>query len=181
MSDEIPVSEAIAFAQGFQSVSLATLGEQAQPDISYAPFIHDELKAIYLLVSELAKHTHNMRNNPQVSMMFIEPEEHAAQIYARKRLIIQGRAEWLSCSGSNDSENSVNRSAAEEALLCRFESRHGSIIKMLRTLSDFKLVKLVPHEIRFIQGFGRAYSGESVMSSDTGEVTLPSYLGQVVR
>ena len=43
-----------AFPQKFQSVMLATVSEQGIPHASYAPFVMDDNKNLYILASELA-------------------------------------------------------------------------------------------------------------------------------
>ena len=56
-----------------QSLTLATRNQQGEPDASYAPYlwVNDQF---YLLLSELASHTQNLRQHPQVGLLVCAPE-----------------------------------------------------------------------------------------------------------
>ena len=149
MTNNIDFDEVTAqfrvFRDSFQSVQLATADEHGKPEASYAPCIHDS-KHIYVFVSELSRHTTNLIHNPQVSLLFIEPENGARQAFARRRLSYFAKVEEV----ARDSEHFAQ-------LLDNFQQQFGSIIDVLRGLKDFHLLKLVPQSGTYVVGFGKAF------------------------
>lgn len=81
------------FPGQFQSIILSTVSPEGLPDASYAPFVMNERKQLYLFVSGLSAHTRNLLKVPQASVMFIEDEGKTSQIFARCRLI--DPKEWV--------------------------------------------------------------------------------------
>ncbi len=142
---EQTATEFLAFRQRFKTVQLATADAEGKPEASYAPFIR-EGKDFYVYVSELSKHTANMLANPEVSLIFLEPEDEARQLFARRRLTYYAVAEDI----PRDSENFT-------ALIDAFQMQFGSIMDILKSLADFHLLKLVPHSGNYVAGFGKAF------------------------
>jgi len=134
------------FLHGFSSLLLASTDDAGGPEISYSPFIlsHD---AFFILVSELSGHTANLRQQQQASVMFIENESEAANIYTRRRLIIQ-------CSAREHCRTDT----CWASLLPLFRERFGETISVIETLADFVLMELQPVNGRWITGFGQAFS-----------------------
>jgi putative heme iron utilization protein len=130
-----------------RTLHLATRAHSGDPEASYAPFIVDQSGAFYIFVSKLSRHTRNLLEQPVLSVLVIEPEADAQQVFARKRLSYHCRAEVI---GREDSE--------WEMRLDEFEVRFGAIIDMLRSLDDFVLFRLVPLNGSFVKGFGQAYT-----------------------
>ena len=134
------------FPEQFASIILSTVDAQGVPNASYAPFVLDEAKNIYIYVSGLSPHTKNISANPLVSVLFIEDEAQTKQIFARRRLTFDCRATLL----ERDTPNWIE--IAE-----KFQARFGEIIEMLRSLPDFRIFQLTPQNGRFVVGFGAAY------------------------
>jgi putative heme iron utilization protein len=134
------------FCDNLQSVMLATSDEHGVPYISYSPFYRDENKHIYILISDIVKHTQNIRKRCQVSVMFIEDEASTKQIYARSRLTYECKTEELPIP-----------SPEWDQICKKLEERFGNLIQTLVDLSDFHIFKLVPYSGRFVIGFGKAY------------------------
>lgn len=134
-----------AFIASFQSVILATVDQTATPDASYAPILQQNGR-YYIFISELAQHTANLMNTPTASLLFIEPEEDAKQLFARKRASIQVSAQQL------DREH-----ADWTVLLDAMNNQLGGMITVLRDLADFHLFELTPIKANFVTGFGQAY------------------------
>ncbi len=133
------------FIKDFESVILSTVSAEGIPDGSYAPFVMDEAKNVYIFVSGLATHTRNIYSNPQVSILFIDDESKTEQIFARRRL-------------SFDCNATLMEQTPEWTYIAdKFEDRFGEIIKMLRSLPDFRIFKLTPRQGRFVTGFGAIY------------------------
>lgn len=139
-------AEAIAFRDSFSSLLLATCDSQQTPHISYAPYISDSQHNYYIFVSELARHTQNLHNNPNASLLLIEDEQQARNIFARKRLSLEVSAQKIS-THTSEHENILNLMTKEL----------GNTLDILRNLPDFHLFKLSFKHGSYIRGFGQAY------------------------
>jgi putative heme iron utilization protein len=138
------------FTEQFQSVVLGTTSADNVPNASYAPFVSDDSKNIYIYVSGLSAHTQNLHAVPQASLLFIEDESQTQQIFARRRLTFECRAILI----ERDTER-------WNEIVNRFEARFGNIIELLRGLPDFRIFQLTPTKGRFVTGFGAAYEVDS--------------------
>ncbi|WGV26450.1 HugZ family protein [Halotia branconii] len=134
------------FPQELGSVIISTINQQGTPNASYAPFVIDDAKNIYIYVSGLATHTQNIHANPQVSVLFIDDESKSKQIFARRRLSFDCTATLI--ERETETWNSI---------VDKFHQRFGEIIEMLRGLNDFRIFQLTPKSGRFVIGFGTAY------------------------
>jgi heme iron utilization protein len=134
------------FPQQFQSIVISTVNEQGVPNASYAPFVIDDSKNIYIYVSGLSIHTQNIYANPRVSVLFIEDESKSKQIFARQRLSFDCTANLI----ERETENWYQ-------IVELFKSRFGEIVEIFRGLADFRIFQLTPSEGRFVIGFGEAY------------------------
>ncbi|MBP0019444.1 MAG: pyridoxamine 5'-phosphate oxidase family protein [Cyanobacteria bacterium SBLK] len=134
------------FCDRFRSVILSTTDKEGIPNASYAPFVMDAERNIYFFASGLSIHTQNLAKNPQVSVLFIEDEGKSPDIFARPRLSFNCQAIFME-----------RKTAEWIAIGDRFEERFGEIIQTLRSLPDFRIVKLIPRDGRFVLGFGKVY------------------------
>lgn len=134
------------FPEALESVIISTVSAQAIPNASYAPFVMDDSKNIYIYVSGLSIHTKNIYANPHVSVLFIEDEAKSNLIFARRRLSFDCTATLI--ERETDKWNQIVE---------QFQRRFGEIIEVLRGLSDFRIFRLTPSEGRFVVGFGGAY------------------------
>ncbi len=128
-----------------QSLHLATLSKDACPAISYAPFLWHE-GAFFIYVSALARHTRNLIEQPQASLMLIEDEAQASNIFARKRLTVRCLAKAIARSDEAWSER-----------LNALETKYGNTVSVLRALEDFQLFRLAPIDASLVVGFGQAH------------------------
>lgn len=128
-----------------RSLILATVDGQAVPRASYAPFVRDS-GAFYVYLSRLSEHTRDLLQNPVVSIMLIEDEAEASQVFARKRVSYLCESQTLERDG-----------AGYDAVLELLTSRFGNVMILLQTLPDFVLFRLKPVSGRFVSGFGKAY------------------------
>ncbi len=142
--DAQKVDEALAFISSFSSVVLSSVTKTGEPHASYAPYVTDAGK-FYIYVSGLAQHASTLTNGA-ASLFFIENEQQAKTIFARRRLTI-------SCRVSEIGPDMPHY----ERLLETMQARHGSTLKILRTLPDFILLELSPGQASFVTGFGAAY------------------------
>jgi heme iron utilization protein len=137
--------EYIHFPEEFDSVMMATISADGHPDASYAVYVFQD-SAYYVYISELARHTENLMRSAKVSLMFIENEAQAQNLFARQRMTLECSANEI----ERDSEH-FNR------ILDLFEQRFGSLIQMLRSLTDFHLFRIEPHSGSYVRGFAQAY------------------------
>lgn len=128
----------------FDCLLLSTVDSQGEPLASFAPYIQYD-DSFYILVSELAQHTQNMFSQPKASIMFIEDEKAAKNLFARERAVIQVTV------------HAVKEPEAEVQVLAKMQECHGNTVKLLRSLSDFHLLELRPAAARYVVGFGKAY------------------------
>ncbi|MEN8132043.1 MAG: DUF924 family protein [Pseudomonadota bacterium] len=140
-------NELLEFRSTFRSVLLSTVSQESIPEVSYAPCVTDEEGNVYIYVSGLSRHTHNLRNTGRVSLLFIEDEGPVRNIFARKRLSYSCETKALSSDSADWSQ-----------ILDRFKERFGKFVDTLRLLPDFQLFKLTPASGNYIRGFGQAYS-----------------------
>ena len=64
-----------------RTVVLGTVSETGIPNVSYAPFIIDEAKNIYIFVGNFSINTYNLQANCKASVMLIEDEQKSKQIF----------------------------------------------------------------------------------------------------
>lgn len=150
MVQPIPDAEAIrqsyqAFAEDFETLLMATSNSSGLPEASYATYIKDA-GDYYVYLSELARHTGNLLEHPHCSVLFIENEQDAKHLFARKRLTYQCET------------NEVERGSAHfEQIMDKFEEKFSNFIEMLRHLEDFHLFRLKPVKGNYVAGFAQAY------------------------
>ena len=135
-----------AFPRQFRSIVLSTVSAQGQPHSSYAPFVIDASKNIYVYISGLSEHTGNLKATGQASVLFIEDESKTEQIFARRRLTYACNVEVLPREGEQ-----------WHAIADQFEKQFGNIIALLKGLADFEIFQLSPQSGQFVVGFGAAY------------------------
>lgn len=129
------------------SLMLSTVSGSGQPQASYAPYVIDDSHQIYIFTSGLSAHTANLQTTGLASVLLIEDEAEAPQVFARQRISYDCRATLL-----------PRGTDAWDAIADRFEQRFGEIISMLRSLEDFQIFCLSPQGGRFVMGFGAAYA-----------------------
>ncbi|UQB42188.1 pyridoxamine 5'-phosphate oxidase family protein [Thiomicrospira microaerophila] len=133
------------FIQSFKTVILGTLSATVEAEASYAPVLQKNGK-FYIYVSELAKHTHNLLENKQLTLLFIQDEQDADNIFARKRATLKSEARHLARDAEGWSE-----------LMDAYGEHLGETAKNLRNLQDFHLFELTPIKATFVRGFAQAY------------------------
>ena len=87
-SDDFLLHEVREFQSGFRSVLMATVNQDGVPEASYAPYVTDDNGNYYVLVSGLARHTRDFLETGHVSLQFIENEDAAQNLFARRRLTL---------------------------------------------------------------------------------------------
>ncbi len=134
------------FNSSHSSVILGTVNKDGNADASYAPVLQKDHQ-YYVYISELAVHTPNLLNHLNVSLLFIEPEDKARNLFKRKRSSIRAEAETI----SRDSTEFAN-------IMDDYTKAFGKIMRNLSQSKDFHLFKLTPKHATFVRGFGQAYN-----------------------
>ncbi len=141
------------FRQERKSIQLATVDEEGRPNVSYAPFVQNQ-EGYFVLISQIARHARNLLQNPNVSLMMVEDESEAKQLFARKRLTFDATATVV----ERESELWLQ-------VVAQMKERFGEIIDGLSQLEDFVLFNLKAEKGLFVKGFGQAYqvSGDDLV------------------
>ncbi len=138
--------EVRALRDSRKTLVMATLDQDANPNVSYAPFALQE-DGYYVLVSEIARHGQNLQQCKRISIMLIEDEGETRQIYARQRLTFDAQA------------NEVPRDSLDwQRGIDALRTRQGDIIDNLSQLGDFHLFRLIPDKGLYVKGFGKAFT-----------------------
>ncbi|MDQ7042906.1 MAG: hypothetical protein Q9M34_05175 [Sulfurimonas sp.] len=123
------------------SLIISSVSEQNEPLTNYAPFVKLG-EDYYVSVSSNLPHFTNMVQTKKAHILIIEDEANAEHIYARKRLYFSAV-----CGVEED----------EEKIFKLFDERYGDQLSFLRTMKDFKIIKISPQERSLVLGFGAAY------------------------
>ncbi len=144
------IADAVAgLVHSVRTLQLATLNSAGRPLSSYAPFIFEPGLGFFIFVSDLAAHTGNMRQCPEVGAMIIADEGATRQLFARERLRFDCQAEFIG-----------RDSPGWEARVGAFQENFGAVLKLLRSLGDFQLIALKPLRGAYVRGFGDAWAFE---------------------
>ncbi len=135
-----------AFPARFQTLQLGTVSHDGLPEASYAPFVADQGR-YFVYLSDLARHTGNLRAVGRASVLFIEGEAQARHLFARERLTLA--CEVAECGRGSE---------RFEQVLDLFEQKFGKFMQAIRPLQDFHLFELRPVAGSYVAGFARAYT-----------------------
>lgn len=141
-------AEYLGFPAAFESLLMATVSADGIPNASYAAYVHQD-NFYYVYVSELARHTENLRATGKVSLLFIENEDSASHLFARRRVTYDCEAV------------EVPRGESEfERILGHFEAQFGKLMEVLKSLRDFHLFRIRPLKGTYVKGFAKAFEIE---------------------
>ncbi|MFC6277114.1 pyridoxamine 5'-phosphate oxidase family protein [Psittacicella hinzii] len=143
-----------------KTLIISSVNTDGEPLASYSPFVIVN-GYYYILISDVAKHAANLREVGKASVMLIEDESAARNIYVRTRLTFAVTAHEVAAE-------SEEFNAGVKALAERF----GDIVGELSTMKDFNLFRLETTQGVFVKGFGQAF----VVSND--ELVEPVHLTQ---
>ena len=128
------------FCDDILSLFISSVSEQGEPFASYAPFVKRG-NDFFVCLSAMVRHSHNLNATGKASILLIEDEQKASQIFARKRL-------QLDCTAVREKD---------ESIYDLFDTKFGENASFLRSLDDFGTYKLSVVSGSFILGFGQAY------------------------
>jgi putative heme iron utilization protein len=129
-----------ALIRGQRIAHLATLRSGA-PMASMTLYLPErDFSAFWVHVSRLAWHTQDMSHDPRVALSIAEADDARADPFTLMRLTVRGQALNLS-------------DGPKEAWLARFPEQAINF-----RLADFSFWKIVPHDARFVAGFGSIHN-----------------------
>lgn len=127
--------------------ALATSDSNALPEASMVAYVWEEgSRSIYLHLSRLAAHTSNLLRRPQAALVVGEADDRRADPQTLARLSLSGAVELLERS-------SPAYDRARALYLARLPEA-----ERLFAFGDFQLFRLEVERLRFVAGFGRAFS-----------------------
>ena len=141
MSNEDIVEVFKNFDKDKFSLIVSTTSQENKPLTNYSPFVKID-EDYFISVSANLPHFKNIIETKKAHILIIEDESSADHIYARKRLYF-----GATCSLEED----------EEKIFKLFDERYGDKLSFLRSMKDFKIIKLTPEERSLVLGFGAAY------------------------
>lgn len=144
---ESPEETFARLKRDIKTLQLSTLSAEGRPNASYSPFVTDDEGNFYIFVSQIETHTQDLLTNAEVSILLIQDECKAKQMFARQRICYQCGVEIITIE-----------SDFYEPMLAKLHRRFGEVINVLRPLPDFILMRLRPYRGQFIKGFGKAYN-----------------------
>ena len=132
----------------FKTVLMATSSQDAEPEVSYSPYAIVDGQ-LHVFVSDLSMHTGNLKSNPKCSLLFIESEQDAENLHARKRVTFRATAVLI------DRQSDQFRAAMNA-----MQERFGEIMQVLESLPDFHLFAMQTDSAILVKGFADAHTVE---------------------
>lgn len=130
------------------SILTPTAEGQGMPDIGFAPFIRLE-GSFYIYSSDLSSHIRSLIAGQPVQFFLIADEGSSQNIWARVRLKFRASVEELS-----------REDAAFDSLLNSIGDKHGPVMDLIRSFTDFHLFKITPERGNLVTGFAAAFEVE---------------------
>lgn len=134
------------FIQAIQTAIIGSLDAKGDPFSSYTPYVYDQNR-FYIYISDIATHAKNIQRNPHTSLFFVEDESKTENLFARKRLSLQG-----------DSQKIARGSERFEAVMELFSKKFDAkMVATLKQMSDFNLYEFNVQYGEATFGFGKSY------------------------
>ena len=137
-------TQAQAFLYQHSRAALATIGGDGHPLSTAVNVVPDGAGRLLMLLSDLAEHTVNIRQNPAVSLMWIE----------------DGHSDWQAAQRLSVTGSLTPISLEEGERLLRIFPHMRDYLQL-----DFHFFALQPERARWIPGFGKAVwlSGDELL------------------
>jgi len=126
--------------------ALATLRNDTPLATMVAYVTATDFSCLYLHLSTLAAHSHNLQRNPNISMVISEPDLGSQDPQTLARLTVSGQAEKLDPQQSG-------HDGIRSLYIGKFPDS-----EMLFTFSDFSLYRVRPEKLRLVGGFAQAFN-----------------------
>lgn len=138
-------NEMVPFLESIQSMLLSTVDTNAEPFVSYSPYVQDDEGNFYVFISTAVKHSHNINATGKAHIMFLEDESKTDHIYARRRMYFTADAQ------------AVQEDEKVEAIHTLFKKRFGEKVSFFSMMKDSKFYQFIPRDGNFVLGFGAAF------------------------
>lgn len=126
--------------------ALATLGEDGRPSVSFVAYVPEPgFNGFLLHVSRLAAHTRNFLARPAVALAISDTDAGQEDPQLLARITIHGSASVIQ-------RGTADYLASREHYLAKLPQA-----EQLFGFEDFVLVRLCPHEARYVGGFAQAF------------------------
>ncbi len=126
-------STILPFIRPFESVVIGSIDGEGHPFSSYAPFVHHDHR-FYIFISDIATHAANLKREGKASLLFIEDESQASNIFARKRISLQCASTLI-----------PREETAFVPVMEQFKAKFGEeMVSMLMKMQGFNLYALTP-------------------------------------
>ncbi|HYL24072.1 MAG TPA: pyridoxamine 5'-phosphate oxidase family protein [Burkholderiales bacterium] len=125
---------------------LATL-RSGSPLVSMTLYLPaPDFSTFYVHVSRLAWHTQDMQHDARVALSIAETDDRRADPFTLMRVSIRGEA-------ANIANDGAEFPALKTGWLARFPAQAINF-----ELADFSFWRIVPHDARFVAGYGRIHN-----------------------
>lgn len=138
MPDDHPARQII---QSAKAGSLGTLTPAGGPFVSLVTVAATSSTTLVMLLSGLAKHTQNLNDSPECSLLLVQPGGESGNPLEGARLSITGKVSRL----SRDEDQSERAT---------FLTQHPEAA-MYAGFGDFSFYRIDIHEAHLVAGFGR--------------------------
>jgi len=147
MSKREQLEQLTQLVDGQRWAALATVDDTAQPIASMVGYVvSEEFDSVVLHLSRLAAHTRNLLANPHASLVISACDDGSIDPQLLMRASLQGQV------------TIIEREEPRHALYrTRYLERLPDSARLF-DFPDFILFRLVISEIRFVAGFGQAYT-----------------------
>jgi putative heme iron utilization protein len=138
--------------------ALATVDQKGDPQASMVAYVPEPgFSGILLHLSQLAAHTRNLLETSRASLVITEPDDRECDPQTLARASFSGPVRAIARDGDEYSKG-------KERYLARLPDA-----EQLFAFGDFTLLRLQPRSIRFVAGFGRAFSFSETDLAELGE------------
>ena len=126
--------------------ALATLGEDGSPSVSFVAYVPEPgFNGFLLHISRLAAHTRNLLARPAVALAISDTDTGQEDPQLLARITIHGLASVIQ-------RGTADYLASRKHYLAKLPQA-----EQLFGFEDFVLVRLSPHEARYVGGFAQAF------------------------
>jgi putative heme iron utilization protein len=147
MEKEEALQQLSRFISGQRWAALATVDEKGHPQASMVAYVPETgFGGLLLHLSQLAAHTRHALETPWAALVITEPDGGEGDPQTLVRASVAGPIRPI----ARESESYQEAKQHYLARLPDAEQRFG--------FGDFMLLRLQPQSVRFVAGFGRAYS-----------------------
>jgi putative heme iron utilization protein len=108
--------------------------------------VNEKFSEFYILISQLAKHSKNITDNKNISLMICQPETEADNPQTLSRVSFTGIAQLIE-------KNTEEYLSANNSYLIK-----NTTAEMYFGLGDFQLYKLEIDKARFVAGFAKTFN-----------------------